>query len=642
MNRIRESLAAKTAAFIIIILCAAVLVMSGIVIAVNIENQWYSKDESEVVNDVAYQLALDVNYTIADNIYYGYDEIPETVVSDDYELFQGEAESESLGYILTSKDKNVSFGSKAKPYKKRIVNSELIKSEDALKYDFSHDSLNIQVYLDLSDISRLPASLRSEYIISIEAYTYRNMAIAAAAASMIAAVICFVFLMAAAGHSEKRSKENIMTITDRIPLEVFAAVAAIVSVCPAAASDIGGNKVLMAAVLTVCFSAVAAAWLGFIVASAVKIRHHTFKESSIIYRFIVWVLKVLKWICRKIIFILQGIPLVWKSTLILMAGIIINFIIVIMICNAYNPGSALFIWFFGAAVTLAAGIYIALCMRKLREAAHRLAEGDLEYQVDKKGLFLDLAKHAGDLNSIGQGMSRAVEEKMKSERFKTELITNVSHDIKTPLTSIINYVDLLKKEEIDNDRAVEYIEVLDRQSSRMKKLIEDLVEASKAATGAMKLNLEKCQVDVLMMQVAGEYKEKAEKAELSIISRQPDEKIEIIADGRSMWRIFDNLMNNICKYSQSGTRVYQILEQHGDKAVITYKNTSRYELDITSEELMERFVRGDKSRSTEGSGLGLSIAKNLTELNGGTFDISIDGDLFKVVMKFSCIQAGEA
>ena len=642
MNRIRESLAVKTAAFIIIILCAAVLVMSGIVITVNIENQWYSKDESEVVNDVAYQMALDVNYTIADNIYYGYDEISETVVSDDYELFQGEAESDALGYILKSKDKNLSFGSKAKPNKKRIVNSELVKSEDALKYDFSHDSLNIQVYLDLSDISRLPASLRSEYIISIEAYTYRNMAIAAAAVSMIAAVICFVFLMAAAGHSEKRSKENIMTITDRIPLEVFAAVAAIVSVCPAAASDIGGNKVLMAAVLTVCISAVAAAWLGFIVASIVKIRHHTFKESSIIYRVVVWVLKVLKWICRKIIFILQGIPLVWKSTLILMAGIIINFIIVIMICNAYNPGPALFIWFFGAAVTMAAGIYIALCMRKLREAAHRLAEGDLEYQVDKKGLFLDLAKHAGDLNSIGQGMSRAVEEKMKSERFKTELITNVSHDIKTPLTSIINYVDLLKKEEIDNDRAVEYIEVLDRQSSRMKKLIEDLVEASKAATGAMKLNLEKCQVDVLMMQVAGEYKEKAEKAELSIISRQPDEKIEIIADGRSMWRIFDNLMNNICKYSQSGTRVYQILEQHGDKAVITYKNTSRYELDITAEELMERFVRGDKSRSTEGSGLGLSIAKNLTELNGGTFDISIDGDLFKVVMKFSCIQAGEA
>ena len=277
---------------------------------------------------------------------------------------------------------------------------------------------------------------------------------------------------------------------------------------------------------------------------------------------------------------------------------------------------------------------MALCMRRLREAAHHLAEGDLEYQVDKKGLFLDLAKHADDLNSISHGMSKAVEEKMKSERFKTELITNVSHDIKTPLTSIINYVDLLKKEEINNEKASEYIEVLDRQSSRMKKLIEDLVEASKAATGAMKLNLERCQVDVLMMQVLGEYKEKVESADLKIVSKLPDEKPEIIADGRSMWRIFDNLMNNICKYSQPGTRVYQILETDGDSVAVTYKNTSKYELEITAEELMERFVRGDKSRSTEGSGLGLSIARNLTELNGGSFDVDIDGDLFKVKMKF--------
>ena len=634
MNRIREKFAAKTAAFIITILCVAVLVLSGMVIAVNLDNQWYSKDESEVVNDVAYQLALDVNYTIVDNIYYAYTEKPETVVSDDYELFQGEDESDALGYILTSKDKNLSFGSKAKPNKKRIVNSELIKSEGALKYDFSHNNLNIQVYLVLADISRLPASLRSEYIISIQAYTYRNMAIVAAAASIIAAVICLVFLIAAAGYSKKKIEINIRTLTDRIPLEVFAAVAAIVSVCPAAASDISGNNVMMAVMLTVCISAVAAAWLGFVLAFVIKLKHHTFKESSIIYRFIVWVLKVLKLICRKIIFIVQGIPLVWKSALILVAGIIINFIIVITICNSYNPGSALFIWFFGAAVTLAAGIYMALCMRRLREAAHHLAEGDLEYQVDKTGLFLDLAKHADDLNSIGHGMSKAVEEKMKSEHFKTELITNVSHDIKTPLTSIINYVDLLKKEEINNEKASEYIEVLDRQSSRMKKLIEDLVEASKAATGAMKLNLERCQVDVLMMQVLGEYKEKAESAELNIISKLPDEKLEIMADGRSMWRIFDNLMNNICKYSQPGTRVYQILEADGESVSVTYKNTSKYELEITAEELMERFVRGDKSRSTEGSGLGLSIARNLTELNGGSFNVDIDGDLFKVKMKF--------
>ena len=642
MNRIRESLAAKTAAFIIIILCAAVLVMSGIVIAVNIENQWYSKDESEVDEDIGHQLATEANYSIIDSIYYEFGEdISNEVFPDNYELIRGESEADSLGYIITSKDKNVSFGSKAKPSKKRVVNSELIKSEHFMKYDFVHDNLTIKVYLNSDDLTKLPDSLRNDYIFSITAYMYRNAAIVVAAAGLVTAILCLIFLFYAAGHSKRRTDENFRTITDKVPIEVYVVAAAIISVCVAGVVDITVYDIMMVVLMPLCVLIVTAAWLGFVLAIVIKLKHHTFKESSIIYRLIVLIMKVLKWICRKIIFILQGIPIVWKSTLILLAGIIINFIIVVMICSSYNE-PALFLWFIGAAVTLAAGIYIALCMRKLREAAHRLAEGDLEYQVDKKGLFLDLAKHAEDLNSIGQGMSRAVEEKMKSERFKTELITNVSHDIKTPLTSIINYVDLLKKEEIDNDRAVEYIEVLDRQSSRMKKLIEDLVEASKAATGAMKLNLEKCQVDVLMMQVAGEYKEKAEKAELSIISRQPDKKIEIIADGRSMWRIFDNLMNNICKYSQSGTRVYQILEQHGDKAVITYKNTSRYELDITAEELMERFVRGDKSRSTEGSGLGLSIAKNLTELNGGTFDISIDGDLFKIVMKFSCIQAGEA
>ncbi|MGN0703301.1 MAG: sensor histidine kinase [Lentihominibacter sp.] len=625
MNRIRESLAAKTAAFIIIILCTAVLVMSGIVITVNLDNQWYSKESDEVEEDICYQLAVDVNYKIADSVYYEYGDLPD---SESNEIIQGESESSALGYIVTS--------TLADEYQKRVVNRKLVKSKEAMKYDFIHDNLKIQVYLNVTDISGLPAELRNNYLFKTTLYEYRNSAIAAAAASMIAAVICFIFLMAAAGYSKKSIEENDGRITDRIPVEVFGAAAAVITVCAAAALDINGNDAVTVVVLTVCFSAVAAAWLGFIVASAVEIRHHTFKESSIIYRLIVLVKKALKWICRKIIFILQGIPLVWKSTLILLAGIIINFIIVIMICNSYNPGPALFIWFSGAAVTLAAGIYMALCMRKLREAAHHLAEGDLEYQVDKKGLFLDLAKHAEDLNSIGQGMSRAVEEKMKSERFKTELITNVSHDIKTPLTSIINYVDLLKKEEIDNEKAAEYIEVLDRQSSRMKKLIEDLVEASKAATGAMKLNMEKCQIDVLMMQVSGEYSEKAEKADLNIISRLPDEKFEIMADGRSMWRIFDNLMNNICKYSQPGTRVYQILERRGDKAVITYKNTSRYELDITAEELMERFVRGDRSRNTEGSGLGLSIARNLTELNGGNFDISIDGDLFKVVLKFSC------
>lgn len=273
-------------------------------------------------------------------------------------------------------------------------------------------------------------------------------------------------------------------------------------------------------------------------------------------------------------------------------------------------------------------------MKKLKEAGRSLANGEFDRKIDTKELFLDLKEHGEDLNSISEGMTKAVEERMKSERFKTELITNVSHDIKTPLTSIINYVDLLASEGITDEKTAEYIDVLDRQSKRLKKLTDDLVEASKAATGTVKLDMVPCKVAVLMSQACGEYDSKMEDKQLKLISDISDENAEIMADGRSMWRIFDNILNNICKYSQPGTRVYQSMVKKGDNVLITYKNTSAYQLNISEEQLMERFVRGDSSRHTEGSGLGLSIAKNLTELQGGSFKISIDGDLFKVMVEF--------
>ena len=184
----------------------------------------------------------------------------------------------------------------------------------------------------------------------------------------------------------------------------------------------------------------------------------------------------------------------------------------------------------------------------------------------------------------------------------------------------------------------EYIEVLDRQSVRLKKLTVDIVDASKASTGNVKTDLAPCKVGLLISQTIAEYKEKTEAHDLNIIMKLPEEELEILADGRRLWRVFDNLLNNICKYSQPGTRVYITLEESEGKAVVTYRNVSKYELDITADELMERFVRGDRSRNTEGSGLGLSIARNLVELQDGSFDITIDGDLFKVIIKFSLIN----
>ena len=223
---------------------------------------------------------------------------------------------------------------------------------------------------------------------------------------------------------------------------------------------------------------------------------------------------------------------------------------------------------------------------------------------------------------------------MKSERFRTELITNVSQDIKTPLTSIVNYVDLLEKEEPENEKVREYVDVLSRQSARLKKLIDDLIEASKASTGNLSVNPERIELGVLLDQSAGEYGEKLSAAGLELVVSKPEHPVTVLADGRHMWRIFDNLLNNIVKYGQPGTRVYLDLAAAEGQATVTFRNISRSRLNISGEELMERFVRGDSSRNTEGSGLGLSIALSLVRLQRGEMDLNVDGDLFKVTLKF--------
>ena len=235
-------------------------------------------------------------------------------------------------------------------------------------------------------------------------------------------------------------------------------------------------------------------------------------------------------------------------------------------------------------------------------------------------------------------MSAAVEERMKSERFKSELITNVSHDIKTPLTSIINYVDLMQAEQIDNPKVQEYLAVLDRQSKRLKKLTNDLVEASKASSGAIQVHFEDVDACELLQQATGEYSERLAASALTPVFSLPEHPVYIHADGALLWRVIDNLLSNICKYALPGTRVYLSAETNGETLTISAKNISRAALNIPPDELMERFVRGDSSRNSEGSGLGLSIARSLTTLMGGTFDLEIDGDLFKAKLSFPIID----
>ena len=335
--------------------------------------------------------------------------------------------------------------------------------------------------------------------------------------------------------------------------------------------------------------------------------------------------------------LVHSVQFLWKAWLILGAITCVE-LVVLLLSEDFSREVLFIFWLVEKLILYPVIIFALLQLNRLQEGSRLMAQGNLTDKIDTSKMYWEFKKHGDNLNAIGDGMNAAVNERMKSERFKTELITNVSHDIKTPLTSIINYVDLLGKEQLDNPKAVEYLEVLSRQSARLKKLIEDLIEASKASTGNMKVVMEVCDAQVTLVQTIGEYEEKLAKGQIELQIREPEEQIKIQVDSRHLWRIFDNLMNNICKYAQPGTRAYVNLERVGSQAQITFRNISREPLNISSEELMERFVRGDSSRSMEGNGLGLSIARSLTELMGGTLELTVDGDLFKVTLKFSVIN----
>ena len=271
---------------------------------------------------------------------------------------------------------------------------------------------------------------------------------------------------------------------------------------------------------------------------------------------------------------------------------------------------------------------------KIKKAIDSVYKGNMKLSLNENEFDGIEKQTVIEIKDIAGGMSNAVEEKIKSERLKTELITNVSHDIKTPLTSIINYVDLLKKEGLQSERAGEYLEILDNKSQRLKKLTEDLVEASKASSGNIKLNMEKIEVNELLKQVSAEFSDKFNERNLEEEITFTEEKVYINADSRYIYRVIENLYSNVSKYAMENSRVYVDIIQKGPNVIIQIKNISKEKLNISADELMQRFVRGDVSRNTEGSGLGLSIAESLVTLQGGKFHIYLDGDLFKVTIGF--------
>ena len=268
----------------------------------------------------------------------------------------------------------------------------------------------------------------------------------------------------------------------------------------------------------------------------------------------------------------------------------------------------------------------------------RIAEGEVGYQISLDGLKGDQLMIAEQINRIGEGLEAAVEANVKNERLKTDLITNVSHDIKTPLTSIINYVDLLKRENIQDPKVQDYLNILEAKAQRLKVLTEDVVEASKVSSGNIVLECMNLNLVEMVQQTSGEFAERFDQRGLKEILNLPTEPAVIWADGRRMWRILENIYGNAAKYAMEGSRIYADLTQSEEEVVFSLKNISEQPLNISADELTERFIRGDVSRSTEGSGLGLSIAQNLASLMGGKFELYLDGDLFRVTITFPRIK----
>lgn len=467
------------------------------------------------------------------------------------------------------------------------------------------------------------------------AYDNRYIVVALAAVAGIISLVLLVLLMIAAGHRKEDDEIHSHWIDRGLwDLQAFLA-ASLIGILAAVSVELTFMDYRFGIVTTI--SSVFISSLAVIICAmslAVQCKTGVILKRSLVGICLITAYRVLRWALEKFINawnqLTASMPRTWKAFLLL--GVILAVALIGIMC-----GSALLL-ILEFIIVVPIICYLIVNADKMDKLTESIAKGEFGQRINPKNLFGASRKRAENLNSIDEAVSRAVEERMKSEHFKTELITNVSHDIKTPLTSIISYSELLKQhnEELGDAgdaTSAEYIDVIYENALRLKKLTSDIVEASKASSGAIEVEITDIDLGMLVNQCLCEYQEKLEKAGLETICNV-EEGLTISADGKLMWRVIDNLLSNVCKYSAAGSRVYidaRRAEAGDAEAVI--RNISDTQLNISADELMERFVRGDASRNTEGSGLGLSIARSLAELQGGTLDISIDGDLFKVTLK---------
>ena len=646
--------------------------------------EWKNEDYVDKTNDLTYRLESQVQHrndntyinTETSSAYDGYESYGSTESSDIMELepsvntgsdvesmTAAEQEALSSGNLEKYLDlgDSVSLGGeiyvpvdRAEQYAKWMIEDALSETE-RLQEEAAEETLaerNKRIVVTLTANPSLPKE--DEYALiyhqAEQLYDNRNVIPVICCTGTILAFLCFIFLLCSAGH--KNGREGITpSAIHEIHLDVYTVVVAVGAFTGLylAFGWIGMNlsNMINLIVLVVLFAAEVIWCTLYFMELAIRLKMGKWWQNTILYRVFRFFGRFCKRVFHGIVKLIRGIPMVWRTALLCLAVCVVEFFGLMLFYN--DTDVLLFFWAIEKFILCGAITFVALMCKELQEGSEALADGDLNHKLDTSHMVLSFKEHGENLNRIGEGISAAVEQRMKSEHLKTELITNVSHDIKTPLTSIINYADLIGKEvsgdakdtgdgagtETAQEREQhisEYAEVLLRQSQKLKKLLDDLLEASKATTGNLEVHPEVCDVSVLLSQAVGEYGQRFADKQLETIVKQPEETVKVMADGRHLWRVFDNLLNNIYKYAQTGSRVYLNVEHDSQNVRIIFRNMSAYPLEMSPEELEERFTRGDRSRHMEGNGLGLSIAKSLTELQKGDMEIVTDGDLFKVVI----------
>ena len=603
-TRLIDRLAVKAAAFVLTVLLsvAAIVGIGGTAAVLVLAGELNS---TEAAVEEAGEWLLQLRYRsldgVATNFYYYGDDAQRWLAEDLY-------------YTITDENGTVLFSNYDGQPVAASVQSTTLFSDSLPQGD---KQLTVTVYLP-----QPPLGWSGVLLKTVENWhRHWGAILTGSGVCLLGALLLTVYLLRAAGWRAGETSPRCNAI-DRIPFDVYLLLLMGVVLLQWPLLENLYAPLPLLILLALCSLLDICLLLAFLMSVATRIKTHTLWHNTLI-----------GWLLRGLGAALRGLPLVWKTALLLIGFTLLEFLVLI------TDNSVLIL--LAQAVIVPLVILYALGLRRLQIAAREIARGNLGYSINTRYMTPEQRRTAEDLSHIGDGLSAAVEGRLKSERFKTELITNVSHDIKTPLTSIINYVDLLDKAHPEGAQVQEYLAVLKRQSARLKKLIEDLVEASKASTGNLPVHPAPCNLNVLLEQVVGEYEEKLAAAQLTPVLTLPDTTVTVLADGRHLWRVLDNLLNNISKYTQPDTRVYLDLTETQECARITFRNISRSPLHISSEELMERFVRGDSSRNTEGSGLGLSIARSLTELQGGQLLLAVDGDLFKVILLLPLIKKGE-